>query len=101
MAPTHSKILKVTVSGTGTAASQDCSWFNRTTGEKVKTVLSGDKISVIDCANLVSGYSVGDIIEFAVYGPAYGMTTITISNKLSQEASLSATQQTAPVATSI
>lgn len=99
--PSQSKTLKVTVSGTGTVAGQDAYWLNRTTGERIKQTLASDRIALLDINQFPSGATAGDIIEFTVNGPAYGTATITLSGTASQSTTLAATEQTAPVATSM
>ena len=99
--PFQSKLIKVTCSGTGSAAGQPFVFVNRSNGDKQRGVLSSTKSAIIDCANFTNGWSDSQILELIVSGPAYGTTTITLAGPAIQTSSLALTEQTAPVTTNV
>jgi hypothetical protein len=93
--PAIPKPIKVTV--TGGAKGQPLSVRNRTTGEVQVVQLGEDGKAIVSLQNFPSGFTSGDVIDFAVCGEKMGQASLTTSGDAGQ----SVTVTTASIASGL
>ena len=93
--PTISKNISIVCASASEGATVTA--FNRTTGETTTAKVKSGKV-MLDMANLTSGYSTGDVIEFRIAGDYYpsanNTLTLTASTAAPQSLTITMTQNT-------
>jgi hypothetical protein len=87
--PKVSKIIKLTVSSG--IAGQAVTFTNRTTGDKISTVLGASGKIPFAVSNFPNDWTEGDIIDIKVSGEVLGSSSVTLSGDVPQSVSITST----------